>query len=72
MDDFQESIQAIMGPYRRLAENLKRLGQHELWAMVEEANTEVLAGLERFDGHADTTGQSPMDGLCNEQPESTG
>jgi predicted transcriptional regulator len=67
LDDFQEGIQAIVGPYRRLAENLKRLGQTELWQLVEEANAEVLAGLERFDGHDDTTGQNPVDGIREEQ-----
>lgn len=72
MDDFQESIQAIMGPYRRLAENLKRLGQTELWAMVEEANAEVLSGLERFDGHADASGQGSVDGIRDEQQTGTG
>lgn len=67
LDDFQEGIQAIVGPYRRLAENLKRLGQTELWQLVEEANAEVLAGLERFDGHDDTTREDTLDSLREEQ-----
>jgi hypothetical protein len=72
MDDFHESIQAIMGPYRRLAENLKRLGQLEVWAMVEEANAEVLTGLERFDGHSDTAWQDSVDGIRDPEPAGTG
>lgn len=72
LDDFQEAVQAIMGPYRRMAEHLKRIGQNELWEMLEEANREVLTGLERFDGHGDTTGADTLDSLREIEPAGVG
>ena len=72
LDDFQEAVQAIMGPYRRMAEHLKRIGQNELWEMLEEANREVLTGLERFDGHGDTTGADSLDSLREIEPAGVG
>ena len=72
LDDFQETIQAVLGPYRRLAEHLKRVGQTELWEMLEEANAEVLNGLERFDAHGNTTGQDTVDSLREVEPAGVG
>jgi len=55
LTDFEETVQAILGPYRRFAEHLKRVAGSELWAMLQEANSEVLQGLERLvdNAHAD-------------------
>jgi phage terminase Nu1 subunit (DNA packaging protein) len=53
LNDFDEMAQAVLGPYRRLAEHVKRIGNPDLWQLVEEANAEVAGGLERLYGHAD-------------------
>ena len=56
LTDFEETVQAILGPYRRFAEHLKRVAGNDLWAMLQEANEEVLQGLERLtDAHGDTS-----------------
>jgi hypothetical protein len=48
LTDFEETVQAILGPYRRFAEHLKRVAGNDLWSMLEETNSEVLEGLERL------------------------
>ena len=48
LTDFEETVQAILGPYRRFAEHLKRVAGNDLWTMLQEANEEVLQGLERL------------------------
>ena len=56
LTDFEENVQAILGPYRRFAEHLKRVAGNDLWTMLQEANEEVLQGLERLtDAHGDTS-----------------
>ena len=56
LTDFEETVQAILGPYRRFAEHLKRVAGNDLWTMLQEANEEVLQGLERLtDAHGDTS-----------------
>ena len=53
LDAFEEASQAILGPYRRLAEMAKRAGNQDLWQAIEEANAEVLSGLEKLYAHDD-------------------
>lgn len=48
LNDFEEVCQAILSPYRRLAEHVKHRSDSELWSLVEECNELVLAGLERL------------------------
>ena len=60
LNDFDEASQAILGPYRRLAEHVKRMGNPDLWQLIEEANAEVAAGLERVYGHADTAASNSV------------
>ncbi len=61
LTDFEETVQAILGPYRRFAEHLKRVAGNDLWSMLQEANEEVLQGLERLtNAHGDTTTSDPV------------
>lgn len=61
LTDFEETVQAILGPYRRFAEHLKRVAGSDLWAMLQEANEEVLQGLERMThAHDDATASDPV------------
>ena len=60
LNDFEEMAMAVLAPYRRLAEHVKRMGNPDLWQLVEEANAEVAAGLERLYGYADTATPDPM------------
>ena len=60
LNDFDEMAQAVLGPYRRLAEHVKRMGNPDLWQLVEEANAEVAGGLERLYGHADAATSDPV------------
>jgi phage terminase Nu1 subunit (DNA packaging protein) len=61
LTDFEETVQAILGPYRRFAEHLKRVSGSDLWSMLEEANAEVLQGLERLNNaHGDTPASDPV------------
>lgn len=53
LDAFEEASQAILGPYRRLAEMAKRAGNQDMWQAIEEANAEVLSGLEKLYAHDD-------------------
>jgi hypothetical protein len=72
LNDFEEAVQAILGPYRRLAEHVKRMGNSDLWEMLEEANAEVLRGLDNAYAHADTAEFDTVDGLRENQPASVG
>ena len=61
LTDFEETVQAILGPYRRFAEHLKRVAGVDLWSMLQEANEEVLQGLERLtNAHGDTPTSDPV------------
>ncbi len=61
LTEFEETVQAILGPYRRFAEHLKRVAGNDLWSMLQEANEEVLQGLERLtNAHGDTTTSDPV------------
>lgn len=61
LTEFEETVQAILGPYRRFAEHLKRVAGVDLWSMLQEANEEVLQGLERLtNAHGDTTTSDPV------------
>ena len=60
LNDFDEMAQAVLGPYRRLAEHVKRMGNPDLWQLVEEANAEVAGGLERLYGHADAAASNSV------------
>lgn len=48
LNDFEEVVQAIFGPYRSLAEFVKRLENAELLERINEANQQVLRGLEKL------------------------
>jgi phage terminase Nu1 subunit (DNA packaging protein) len=65
LNDFDEMAQAVLGPYRRLAEHVKRIGNADLWQLVEEANAEVASGLEKLYGHADTATPDPLGPIRN-------
>lgn len=66
LTDFEETVQAILGPYRRFAEHLKRVAGNDLWSMLEEANSEVLEGLERLTHAHDDTSTSDSVGPVRE------
>lgn len=74
LTDFEETVQAILGPYRRFAEHLKRVAGTELWSMLQEANSEVLQGLERLvnDAHADAATSDPVGSVREAVSSSTG
>ena len=61
LNDFEETCQAVLSPYRRLAEHIKQIGNADLWLMIEEANAEVLNGLERVYGHDHPATSDPLD-----------
>jgi phage terminase Nu1 subunit (DNA packaging protein) len=54
LNDFEESMQIALQPWRRLGEAIKRQGLMDVFAMIEEANQEVAESLERLYGHAPT------------------
>jgi len=74
LTDFEATVQAILGPYRRFAEHLKRVAGTELWAMLQEANSEVLQGLERLvnDAHADAATSDPVGSVREAVSSGTG
>ena len=74
LTDFEETVQAILGPYRRFAEHLKRVAGSELWAMLQEANSEVLQGLERLvdNAHADAATSDPVGSVRETVSSGTG
>lgn len=53
MSDFMSATQLIFAPWRRLAEQVKRMENAELWQMIEEANEQVLRGLDALSGEAE-------------------
>lgn len=61
LNDFEEIMVALLSPYRRIAEHVKRMGNEELWQLIEEANQEVLNGLERLYGHTDPPASDSVD-----------
>jgi phage terminase Nu1 subunit (DNA packaging protein) len=72
LNDFEEAGQAILGPYRRLAEHVKRMGNNDVWEMLEEANAEVLRGLDNAYAHADTAEFDTVDGIRENEPAGVG
>lgn len=48
LNDFEDIAPAIFGPYRSLAEFVKRLENAELLDRINEANQQVLSGLEKL------------------------
>jgi len=61
LDAFEEASQAILGPYRRLAEMVKRQGNQDMWQAIEEANAEVLSGLEKIYAHDDAAASDTLE-----------
>ena len=59
--DFYEASAAVLAPFKRFAEHLKRTEQHELFEMLEEVNAEVLTGLEKLNGHGDANQHDQLD-----------
>ena len=72
LNDFEEAVQAILGPYKRLAEHVKRMGNNDVWEMLEEANAEVLRGLDNAYAHADTAEFDTVDGIRENEPAGVG
>lgn len=48
LGDFEQIVPALFGPWREVAEHVKRLGQDEIFERIDDANQRVLAGLERL------------------------
>jgi hypothetical protein len=61
LNDFEDVAPALFGPLRRVAEHIKRKGDSDTLEVIEEANREVLANLERLYGHEHTTSEAGMD-----------
>lgn len=61
LNDFEDIAPALFGPLRRVAEHIKRKGDSDTLEVIEEANREVLANLERLYGHEHTTSEAGMD-----------
>lgn len=61
LNDFEDIAPALFGPLRRVAEHIKRKGDTDTLEVIEEANREVLANLERLYGHDHSTIQADVD-----------
>lgn len=61
LNDFEDVAPALFGPLRRVAEHVKRKGDTDTLEMIEEANREVLASLERIYGHDHSTIETGVD-----------
>jgi phage terminase Nu1 subunit (DNA packaging protein) len=61
LNDFEDIAPALFGPLRRVAEHIKRKGDSDTLEVIEEANREVLASLERLYGHEHTTSETGVD-----------
>lgn len=61
LNDFEEVAPSLFGPWRRVAEHIKRTGDSDTLEMIEEANREVLANLERIYGSDHSTIETALD-----------
>lgn len=60
-DDFDPVAAAVFPPWRRISEHALRTDNREYQQMIDEANAEVLANLERLYGCNNTSQQTELD-----------